>query len=105
MIYALAGKAIKPEQAEILAQGEKAVYKTLHYRHYMIRRIWNNPLVKINRSVKYKLIERDEAGDPSRYGKPLAGMHLDPWLIDAMRHLVEKKRWVRQRRKWPMLAW
>jgi hypothetical protein len=92
MIYALAGKAIKTEQAEILAQGEKAVYKTLLSALHDQEDL-NNPLVKINRSVKYKLIERDEAGDPSRYGKPLAGMHLDPWLIDAMRHLVEKKRW------------
>lgn len=93
MIYALAGKAIKTEQAEILAQGEKAIYKTLLSALHDQEDL-NNPLVKINRSVKYKLIERDEAGDPSRYGKPLAGMHLDPWLIDAMRHLVEKKRWV-----------
>lgn len=93
MIYALAGKAIKPEQAEILAQGEKAIYKTLLSALHDQEDL-NNPLVKINRSVKYKLIERDEASDPSRYGKPLAGMHLDPWLIDAMRHLVEKKRWV-----------
>ena len=93
MTYALAGKAIKPEQAEILAQGEKAIYKTLLSALHDQEDL-NNPLVKINRSVKYKLIERDEAGDPSRYGKPLAGMHLDPWLIDAMRHLVEKKRWV-----------
>ncbi|MGZ8172486.1 MULTISPECIES: MobH family relaxase [Methylobacter] len=93
MIYALAGKTIKPEQAEILAQGEKAIYKTLLSALHDQEDL-NNPLVKINRSVKYKLIERDEAGDPSRYGKPLAGMHLDPWLIDAMRHLVEKKRWV-----------
>ena len=93
MTYALAGKAIKPEQAEILAQGEKAIYKTLLSALHDQEDL-NNPLVKINRSVKYKLIERDEAGDPSRYGKPLAGMHLDTWLIDAMRHLVEKKRWV-----------
>lgn len=93
MIYALAGKAIKTEQAEILAQGEKAIYKTLLSALHDQEDL-NNSLVKINRSVKYKLIERDEAGDPSRYGKPLAGMHLDPWLIDAMRHLVEKKRWV-----------
>ncbi|MDP3332310.1 MAG: MobH family relaxase [Methylococcaceae bacterium] len=93
MIYALAGKAIKTEQAEILAQGEKAIYKTLLSALHDQEDL-NNSLVKINRSVKYKLIERDQAGDPSRYGKPLAGMHLDPWLIDAMRHLVEKKRWV-----------
>jgi hypothetical protein len=93
MVYALAGKVIQTEQAEILAQGEKSIYKTL-FSALHDQEDLNNPLVKINRSVKYKLIERDEASDPSRYGKPLTGMHLDPWLIDAMRHLVEKKRWV-----------
>lgn len=93
MVYALAGKVIQTEQAEILAKGEKSIYKTL-FSALHDQEDLNNPLVKINRSVKYKLIERDEASDPSRYGKPLTGMHLDPWLIDAMRHLVEKKRWV-----------
>ena len=38
-------------------------------------------------------MERDEWSYADRYGKPLAGMHLEPWLIDAMRHLVQKKRW------------
>lgn len=93
MIYALAGKVIQTEQAEMLATGEKAIYKTLlsalHEQDDL-----KNPLVKIVLTIKYNLIERDQAADPSRYGKPLTGMHLDPWLIDAMRHLVEKNRWV-----------
>jgi hypothetical protein len=55
---------------------------------------WKNPLVRINRTVRNSLIQRDLMSDPSRYGRPLTGMHLEPWLIDAMRHLVEKKRWV-----------
>jgi hypothetical protein len=38
-------------------------------------------------------MERDEWSHAGRYGKPLAGMHLEPWLIDAMRHLLNKKRW------------
>jgi hypothetical protein len=92
MIYILAGKAIKTEQAEILAQGEKAIYKTLLAALHD-QTDFNNPLAKINDQVKYKLMERDEWSYADRYGKPLAGMHLEPWLIDAMRHLVQKKRW------------
>lgn len=93
MFYALAGKVIQREQAEILHEGEKAIYLTLVSA-------LNNPgdevnvLSNIHRKVRTKLIARDNAADSSRYGRPLSGMHLEPWLIDAMRHLVEKKRWV-----------
>ena len=92
MIYILAGKAINNQQAEILAQGEKAIYKTLLAALHD-QTDFANPLAKINDQVKYKIMERDEWSYAGRYGKPLAGMHLEPWLIDAMRHLVNKKRW------------
>jgi hypothetical protein len=93
MIFTLAGKAIKTEQVEILAKGEKAIYTTL-FSALCEQQNFNNPLARINDKVKYKLMERDAWSYADRYGKPLAGMHLEPWLIDAMRHLVQKKRWV-----------
>jgi hypothetical protein len=92
MVFTLAGKAIKTEQVEILARGEKAIYTTL-FSALCEQQNFNNPLAKINEKVKYKLMERDAWSYADRYGKPLAGMHLEPWLIDAMRHLVQKKRW------------
>ena len=92
MIYILAGKAINTQQAEILAEGEKAIYKTLLAALHD-QTDFANPLAKINDQVKYKIMERDEWSHAGRYGKPLAGMHLEPWLIDAMRHLLNKKRW------------
>ncbi len=92
MIYILAGKAINTQQAEILAQGEKAIYKTLLAALHD-QTDFTNPLAKINDQVKYKIMERDEWSHAGRYGKPLAGMHLEPWLIDAMRYLLNKKRW------------
>lgn len=93
MVFTLAGKAIKTEQVEILARGEKAIYTTL-FSALCEQQNFNNPLAKINEKVKYKLMERDAWSYADRYGKPLAGMHLEPWLIDAMRHLVQKKRWL-----------
>jgi hypothetical protein len=36
---------------------------------------------------------KDLAGDSQRYGKPVAGMHLAPWLIDSMRHLLGSQHW------------
>jgi hypothetical protein len=92
MIYALAGKAINTEQAGILVRGEKAILKTL-LAALNDQTDHSNPLAKINETVRYKIMERDEWSYADRYGKPLAGMHLEPWLIDAMRHLVQKKRW------------
>lgn len=91
-IYILMGKAIQKEQADILATGEKAIFKTL-YAALQDQRDQSNPLSMIFATVKYKIMERDEWSHADRYGKPLAGMHLEPWLIDAMRHLVQKKRW------------
>jgi len=64
----------------------------------MIRRISNNPLVKINRSVNTNSLNVTKRVT-RRVRQTIGRMHLDPWLIDAMRHLVEKKRWGRQRRK------
>lgn len=91
--HALAGKVIQPEQEEILIGGEKTILNSL-IMAFHDQDDWKNPLVRINRTVRNSLIQRDLMSDPSRYGRPLTGMHLEPWLIDAMRHLVEKKRWV-----------
>jgi hypothetical protein len=92
MAVTVAGKTIPTEQAQILAMGEKSILSTLMSALYNPGDL-NNPIVKINQSVRYKLIERDLVQDSSRYGKPMAGMHLEPWLIDAMRHLILNKRW------------
>ena len=92
-VYIMAGKSIQKEQTAIFATGEKAIYKTL-YAALQDQKDHSNPLANIVDTVKYKIMERDEWSYADRYGKPLAGMHLEPWLIDAMRHLVQKKRWV-----------
>ena len=93
IIYMLAGKAINSQQAEILVKGEKAILKTL-LGALNDQTDFTNPLAKINDTIRYKIMERDEWSYADRYGKPLAGMHLEPWIVDAMRHLVQKNRWV-----------
>jgi hypothetical protein len=92
-VYIMAGKSIQKEQTDIFATGEKAIYKTL-YAALQDQKDHSNPLANIVDTVRYKIMERDEWSYADRYGKPLAGMHLEPWLIDSMRHLVQKKRWV-----------
>ena len=92
MAAAIAAKTIQQEQAALLAKGEKSVLPTL------MSAIQNphdgsNQIVAIVRTIRLKLIDKDLAEDPSNYGKPLSGMHLEPWLIDAMRHMVVNRHW------------
>ena len=89
---AAAAQAVPMAQAKYLALGERRVLSSLMGALYDLDDM-RNPIVRIVQTVRYKLIERDLAGDASRYGEPAAGMHLEPWLIDAMRHLVQRGRW------------
>ncbi|MCX7101199.1 MAG: TraI domain-containing protein [Methylobacter sp.] len=92
VMYVLASNAIK-EQADILDKGERAIFNTLASA-LIDKKDHRNVLSNIVDKVSYKIQQREVWSDKDRYGKPLTGMHLEPWLIDAMRHLVEKKRWV-----------
>lgn len=92
VMYVLASNAIK-EQADILDKGERAIFNTLSSA-LIDKKDHRNVLSNIVDKVSYKIQQREVWSDKDRYGKPLTGMHLEPWLIDAMRHLVEKKRWV-----------
>jgi conjugal transfer pilus assembly protein TraI len=93
MATAIAAKTIQQEQAALLAKGEKSVLPTL------MSAIQNpydgsNQIVAIVRTIRLKLIDKDLAEDPTNYGKPLSGMHLEPWLIDAMRHMIVNRHWL-----------
>ena len=103
VIVILASKAIQDAQSRILIKGESAIYNTLILA-LNARKDEKNPMAEINEhrnpitdivnKVSYKIQQREVWSDADRYGKPLTGMKLEPWLIDAMRHLLQKKRWV-----------
>lgn len=44
-------------------------------------------------SMESKLIDKDRANNPSRYGSPQSGTHLEPYLIDGIRHLIRTGTW------------
>jgi hypothetical protein len=52
-----------------------------------------NPLLRMHYSLRYKLVDRDINSRAEFHGQPLAGMHLEPWLIDAMRQLLSSQYW------------
>ena len=91
-VHVLAGKAIDSAQADILSKGEWAIFTTLLGAMHD-QKDFKNPLAKINDQVRYKIMERDISSRADSYGRPLAGMHLEPWLVDAMRTLLQRKRW------------
>lgn len=50
-------------------------------------------LQEILESVRLKVIRADLARQPSSYGKVKVGVHLEPYLLDAMRSLVREGVW------------
>lgn len=50
-------------------------------------------LAKTVRKARDQLIERDLRQAPMSFGSPLVGMHLEPYLIGAMRELVANGTW------------
>ncbi|WP_347990187.1 MobH family relaxase [Methylomonas sp. AM2-LC] len=96
--------AIDDHQMRILNHGERSILQTLLMslheecqREYENEdesgRFGANPLTKINSKIKIKVIERDINTRGDNYGLPVAGMHLEPWIIDAMKELLKKLVW------------
>ncbi|QXP89484.1 MobH family relaxase [Methylococcus capsulatus] len=92
MMVTVAGQAIPATQKHLLAGGHRSILPTLMSS---LVNPWDlgNPVTRIVESVRIKIIEKDLASDPTRYGKPFPGMHLSPWLIDAMRTLYRNRKW------------
>lgn len=51
------------------------------------------PMFKIIADVRSKVMKRDEAIRPANYGKATLGVHIEPFLLDAMRRLVKDGIW------------
>jgi conjugal transfer pilus assembly protein TraI len=45
------------------------------------------------RHVRDQVIQRDQQSNPLTFGKPLVGVHVEPYLINGMRHLVRNGQW------------
>ena len=97
MISAVARILLTERQAGYLAEGDHAVLKTLTAALVKPDDL-TNPLVRIVQTVRGKLIERDQQSNPEHFGKLYTGLHMEPWLIDSMRHLLESKWAVNQER-------
>lgn len=91
--YTVIGHLLPQEQARyFLTHGGKshleALVAALHNPNND-----DNPVAKVVKTVRTRLIQREYDADPVRYGERAAGMHLEPWIIDAMRNLVSHKKW------------
>lgn len=62
-----------------------------------------HPMVQIINDVRERVMARDQAVRPSRYGRLTVGQHAEPHLLDAMRRLFNNGQWalnVRKARLW-----
>ncbi len=48
---------------------------------------------KTVRHVRDQVIQRDKISNPLTFGKPLVGVHVEPYLVNGMRHLVKNGTW------------
>ena len=92
MANAVTRTALPHAQAIHLSKGDPDILATLMaaITHPSDMR---NPIVRIVLTVRGKLVERDQASNPAHFGQPYTGLHMEPWLIDAMRHLVQSRKW------------
>lgn len=97
----LAHRIIPPASLQYLHTGSIEIAPTLFDCIAGVRtgQFEASPLQKIVTSVRDKVIARDEALKPQRYGKLRIGSHLEPHLLDAMRRLVVNGTWVINARK------
>lgn len=51
------------------------------------------PFHRTIRHVRDQVIARDQRSNPLTFGRPMVGMHVEPYLINGMRHLVRSGRW------------
>lgn len=45
------------------------------------------------RHIRDQVIQRDKLSNPMNFGKPLVGVHVEPYLINGMRQLVKNGTW------------
>lgn len=91
----LAHRIIPPSSLQYLHEGAIDIAPTLFDCIAGVRsgQFEASPLQKIITSVRDKVIARDEALKPQRYGKLRVGSHLEPHLLDAMRRLAADRVW------------
>jgi hypothetical protein len=92
MAAAIVRTVLPQGQSSVLADGDQAILATLADALANTEDM-KNPLVRVVLTIRGRLIERDQASNPSHFGQPYTGLHMEPWLIDAMRHLLISRKW------------
>lgn len=88
IIPAAAMQHITTEDRSILMEMLGAISRisdTFHSGHF----------ARTVRHVRDLVIARDQKSNPRTFGTPLVGVHVEPYLINAMRHLVKQGTWKR----------
>lgn len=90
----LLNQIIHPEAVQYMRDGSnKIVTGVMGVITRSIPNSENSTLRNIVYEIRKRVIERDAAVQPDHYGRMMVGAHMDPYIIDAMRQLVESGTW------------
>lgn len=90
----LANRILTPEALEYLtSEGPRVLSALMGAISGSARPADHNVIDSIVAPTLATLIERDLAAAPHRFGKPVVGMHLEPYLVDAMVRALQRGIW------------
>jgi conjugal transfer pilus assembly protein TraI len=90
----LINRIIHPEAVQYMRDGSnKIVSGVMGVITRSIPNSENSTLKNIVYEIRKRVVERDAAIQPDHYGRMTVGSHLDPYILDAMRQLVDDKTW------------
>lgn len=84
---------IPTEALQHLTTDDRAIIMTMFETISNIRNSFGGPFTKMVSRTRANVLERDRRTSPHLFGKPTLGMHVEPYLIGAMRFLVDSGAW------------
>lgn len=90
---AVIGKILPTDQLTWLDQGSPAIVRDVMAIALGQSRPGDSILGETVQRIRDEVLKRDEVTRRSRYGRLTIGNHLEPYVMDALRHLVETGVW------------
>ena len=84
---------IPPEALQHLVTDDRTIVLTMIETISNLRNQFPSPFTKMVAKTRAHVLERDRRTSPHLFGKPTLGMHVEPYLIGAMRALVDSGAW------------
>jgi conjugal transfer pilus assembly protein TraI len=90
---AVIGKILPHDQLTWLDQGSPVIVRDIMAIALGQSRPGDSILGETVQRIREEVVKRDELTRRSRYGRVTMGSHLEPYVLDAIRHMLETGRW------------